>query len=121
MQFYDIKKVFEQLADRRSLDFDWNNLVDNHDFESIKNENDLIKLVNPEFEPLVKSLGRFERIKSDENERDGYGDVSIWYVYHFYDHNVYMKVHGIWSSYNSETFERIEEVRLVTKTITVFE
>jgi hypothetical protein len=54
----------------------------------------------------------------------GEGQGSTWYsIKHFKSHDIYIRVDGYYSSYNGTDFEEGwgEEVKPVTKTVTVFE
>ena len=75
------------------------------------------------------SVGKFEVVatRNYETSEDEYGDdlgdssILTWTVYHFKDHDVFIKFQGWYSSYNGIEFESMQEVKPVTKTITVYE
>lgn len=66
-----------------------------------------------EFVKKIKELGRVKRIDSYGGE--GYGD-DYWSVYHFVDHDVYIKFDGFYQSYEGSTYEEMFEVEPVEVT-----
>ena len=57
----------------------------------------------------------------DEYGGEGQGD-EYWVVYHFVEHDIYIRVDGWYSSYEGSEFEDYGyEVRPTEKTITVYE
>jgi hypothetical protein len=66
-----------------------------------------------EFVKKIKELGRVKRI--DSYGGSGYGDA-YWSVYHFVDHDVYIKFDGFYQSYEGSTYEEMFEVKPVEVT-----
>lgn len=57
-----------------------------------------------------------------ESVEEFYGNVPVWVVYYFEDHDVYIKVSGYTTSYEDNCyFEDMKEVSPTTKTITVYQ
>lgn len=117
MTFYDIEKLLTTIADRRSSGFTL------HDFfsEEIKNLKDLKDEIIPAFHEELNKLDEFELVDTDDSDCDGYNEVPIWRVYYFKTHDVYVKVFGFWTSSSGSEFEKMKEVKPITKTITVYE
>lgn len=65
------------------------------------------------FVKKIKELGRVKRI--DSYGGSGYGDA-YWSVYHFVDHDVYIKFDGFYQSYEGSTYEEMFEVKPVEVT-----
>ena len=67
-------------------------------------------------------LGIVKRVAQYGGEGKG---EDWWVIYHFIDHNVYIKVNGYYQSYNGTEFydgwDCCSEVKPIQKTITVFE
>lgn len=70
---------------------------------------------------VSKELGVIKRVADHGGEDQG----SDWYrVYHFVDHDVYIKASGYYSSYNGTDFngwDSVEEVKPVVKQVTFYE
>ncbi len=115
LTFYDIDRIFEELNDQRSSGFEYDELWE------INKQNDLYREVKSEFHDQVSKLGNFQVVSEDDTDREGYNEEKIWKVYYFSDHDVYVKVFGWWSSHSGCRFERMKEVKKVTKTIEVYE
>lgn len=117
LTFYDIDKILNEIADRKSSDFDLNMLLDTN----ITNSFGLKYEVDSSFHDLLNQIGEFQIVQTDDSNRDGYNTEQIFRVFYFTDHDVYVKVKGYWNSYGGNTFESMKEVKPVTKTITVYE
>lgn len=115
LTFYDIDRIFEELNDRRSSGFEYDELWE------INNQIELSLAVNAPFEEQVSKLGNFQVVAEDDTDREGYDEERIWKVYYFSDHDVYVKVFGWWSSHSGCRFEKMKEVKKVTKSIEVYE
>lgn len=73
-------------------------------------------------EELQKSVGVFKKIE----HYGGEGDGSTYYdVYHFLDHDIYVKVSGYYQSHNGVDYydglESFQEVKPVTKSVVFYE
>lgn len=122
LTFKDIKYILDELHDRRSSQFMWDCFLNSHEApEQLSNDSIFKKRINPDFKAMAERLGNFSCIYKDENERSGYGEIPVKYIYYFSDHDVYMEVTGFWASYNGEVFDSCREVKPVTKTITIYE
>jgi hypothetical protein len=117
LSFYDINKIFEELNDRKSSDFEMDMLLD----LEITNLTKLKYEVDSSFHLLLDTLGEFEIVQTDYSDRDGYDTEQIFRVLYFTDHDVYVKVKGYWSSFGGDNFESMKEVKPTQKTITVYE
>lgn len=117
LSFYDIDKILNEIADRKSSDFELDTLLDT----DIINLDQLKYQVDSSFHDQLDRIGEFQIVQMDDSDRDGYDTEQIFRVYHFIDHDVYMKVRGYWSSYGGDKFESMKEVKPTQKTITVYE
>ena len=66
---------------------------------------------------LLTSLGKFECVEQYGGE--GQGD-NYYSVYHFIDHDVYIRFDGWYASHHGSEYNEMFEVRPVEKTITVY-
>lgn len=122
LTFNEIKTILDELADRRSSNFTYERFINDHsDMLQIKTERDMFLIIAPDYRALADRLGPFHIVAQHDRDLDEYSTNPIFYVYYFENHDIYMKVHGWWNSYNGESFDHIEEVKPVTKTITVYE
>lgn len=117
LSFYDIDKILNEIADRKSSDFDLDMLLDT-DITSLTK---LKYEVDSSFHDELDRIGEFELVQSDDSDRDGYDTQQIFRVLHFTDHDVYVKVKCYWSSYGGYKFDSMKEVKPTQKTITVYE
>lgn len=117
LAFYDIDKILTEIADRKSSGFELNDLLDS----DINNRRDLKATIEDPFHDDIDRLGDFEIVGTDDSDRDGYDTEQIFRVFHFTDHNVYVKIKGFWNSYGGNQFESMKEVKPTTKTVTVYE
>lgn len=67
---------------------------------------------------LLSNLGKFECAEQFGGE--GEGDT-YYSVYHFIDHDVYIRFDGWYASHHGSEYNEMFEVRPVEKTITVYE
>lgn len=118
LNFEQIKGLFEEIADRKSSNFDWQQFLDSDETGRIENDQIFRKRLPTKFQNFADQIGEFETVQKYDYDDETY---HIFYVYHFKDHDVYMKVIGYYSSYSGETFQDCFEVKPVTKTITIFE
>jgi len=117
LSFYDIDRIFEELNDRKSSAFELDMLF-NLDIKTLFG---LKSCIDSSFHVLLDRLGEFKIVDENDMDCDGYNTEQIFRVYHFIDHDVYMKVRGYRSSYSGDKFESMKEVKPVTKIITVYE
>lgn len=80
---------------------------------------------NEEYDELELGLGSIEEVDSHGGSDAG---SDYWKVYHFIDHDVYLKIHGWYSSYDSTQWDGdgsfasgAIQVYPQTKTIVVYE
>jgi len=118
LTFYNINKILENLADRRSSDFEFDQFLNNE----VNSLNDLYE--NNRSEDMIseiEKLGQFKLVQDNESELEGYGEIPVKKIFHFIDHDIYVQFKGFWSSNGGSQFESCKEVKPVTKTITVYE
>jgi hypothetical protein len=115
LMYYDIDRIFEEMNDRRSSGFEYDELWE------INNQTELSVAVHAPYVEQVLKLGKFEVVAEDDTDREGYNEEKIWKVYYFSDHDVYVKVFGWWSSNSGCRFEKMKEVKKQLKTIEVYE
>ncbi len=72
---------------------------------------------NIEVLDLLRQLGKFECVEQYGGE--GEGDT-YYSVYHFIDHDVYIRFDGWYASHYGSEYKEMFEVRPVEKTITVY-
>lgn len=108
-----IKNILEDLADRKSSRFDF------EEFMSLPPTNPFYS-VSQGFKSRIDKIGSIKPIAYSE-DLDGSAVERIFTVYHFVDHDVYIKFMGYRSSYDGNSYEDMKEVRPVTKTVTVYE
>ena len=113
LTYSQIKNILEDLADRKSSEFELN------DFLQFPPSNPLYG-VNKKFKDEVNKLG-IVKPEGSSQDIEGMSGEKIYTVFHFVEHDVYIKFGGEWSSYNDNQFDYMKEVRPVTKTVTVYE
>jgi len=117
LAFHDIDKILTEIADRKSSGFELSTLLD----PEITNVKELKVEIDNSFHVLVDRLGDFAVVDDNDSVRDGYDTEVIFRVFHFTDHDIYVKVKGFWNSYGRNQFESMKEVKPITKTVTVYE
>lgn len=117
LTFYDLNKIIEKIADSHSSHFE---LIDLLDHDSV-NETTLNNMVSKKFADEIEKIGKFKIVHDNDKQFGGYGENIIIKVFHFIDHDIYVQLKGVYSSYSGIQFESIREVKPITKTVTVYE
>lgn len=111
MTFQQIKDKLFDIADRRSSGFQLHDTLDKY-FSPLACKNPI--------QYGWDEIGPVRLVDQSEYDEDR-ESTKIFTVYHFIDHDVYIKFTGWSTSYDDNTFDTIKEVRPITKTITVYE
>ncbi len=111
LNFYDIKEILESdiFNDFEFGPREW--FDDNVEYESDYLSN---KENYQEFYDLFKRLGKFE--VKQQHGGEGEGD-KYWIVYHFIDHDIYIKFYGWYASYHGAEYQDMYEVKPVEVTV----
>jgi len=73
-------------------------------------------------EDYTLTLGTIKKVESGGFESDSYySSVKVFRVYHFIEHDVFIRFTGWLESYDGCQFEELSQVHPVEKTITVYE
>ena len=75
-----------------------------------------------QYSDYVETFGAIKRVESGGFDSDSYySSVKVFRVYHFIDHNVFIRFTGWLESYDGCQFEALEQVQPIEKTITIYE
>ena len=117
LTFYGLNKILEKITDSCSSEFEFTDLLDHDNV----NETTLYNMVSGKFAYEIEKIGKFKIVQADRKQLGEYGENIIIKVFHFIDHDIYVQLKGVYSSYSGIQFESIKEVKPITKTITVYE
>lgn len=75
-----------------------------------------------DYDELGDITGTFEKVDSGGFDSDSYySSVKVYRVYHFFDHDIFIRFEGYISSYEGCEFERMVQVEPIQKLVTVYE
>lgn len=73
-------------------------------------------------ESIEETVGAFEKVDSGGFDSESYySSVRVFRVFHFIDHDIFVKLEGYISSYEGLEFEKMFRVYPTQKSITIYE